>query len=503
MYRMSLSTGWLIFLSVTSFVHSQQHVPNPNQMYRRFEYKHSFRAPNLAQRDGTIPFWVVTGDAIASSEQLRLAPSMRSRKGIAWNKRAYTEAENFEVDVAFKITGQRIGADGLAVWYTASQGTLGPVFGANDHWNGLAIMFDSFDNDGRKDNPYVSVMVNDGTKAYNHHNDGSDQILGGCQRDFRNKPYPVRVRIQYLNNILTVDLSDGLTPQPRYETCLRAENVFLPARGFFGVSAATGGLADDHDVVDFSVYSLATHAQREASRAIPQDERQKYDAEFEKQMHEFEEEKKKFKEQHPDKVHEDEDDPGKYYEDAETKQLRLIHESQSAIYRIMEKMEKTLNEVHQRTGAIGTVQQGGQAGQVVQTGGLQQHEKNEIIQSLRDHTNQLRDMKNYINEIFTRSYNIEQKLGGGVPVQTGNAPVAAQGIDPQVRQYLENIQSEVRLVRQNQANAPGGHQAGTTQAVCESNGPSSTFFLLVILIQTGVILAFTYMRSKPDKAKFY
>lgn len=48
---------------------------------RRFEYKHSFRAPDLALRDGTIPFWTVIGDAIASSEQLRLAPSMRSRKG--------------------------------------------------------------------------------------------------------------------------------------------------------------------------------------------------------------------------------------------------------------------------------------------------------------------------------------------------------------------------------------------------------------------------------------
>ena len=33
-----------------------------------------------------------------------------------------------------------------------------------------------------------------------------------------------------------------------YEICMRAENIFLPASGYFGVSAATGGLADDHDV---------------------------------------------------------------------------------------------------------------------------------------------------------------------------------------------------------------------------------------------------------------
>ena len=28
-----------------------------------------------------------------------------------------------------------------------------------------------------------------------------------------------------------------------YELCMRAENVHLPMEGFFGVSAATGGLA--------------------------------------------------------------------------------------------------------------------------------------------------------------------------------------------------------------------------------------------------------------------
>jgi mannose-binding lectin 1 len=89
----------------------------------------------------------------------------------------------------------------------------------------MGLMFDSFDNDGQRNNPYISVMVNDGTRSYNHQTDGSSQVLAGCQRDYRNKPYPVRARIQYLNNVLTVEISDGLTPQPRYETCLRAENV--------------------------------------------------------------------------------------------------------------------------------------------------------------------------------------------------------------------------------------------------------------------------------------
>ena len=36
----------------------------------------------------------------------------------------------------------------------------------------------------------------------------------------------------------------------------RAENVVLPKNGYFGVSAATGGLADDHDVLKFITHSL-------------------------------------------------------------------------------------------------------------------------------------------------------------------------------------------------------------------------------------------------------
>ena len=46
--------------------------------------------------------------------------------------------------------------------YTAQQGTIGPVFGANDFWTGMGIMLDSFDNDGGKNNPSISLMINDG-----------------------------------------------------------------------------------------------------------------------------------------------------------------------------------------------------------------------------------------------------------------------------------------------------------------------------------------------------
>ena len=36
-----------------------------------------------------------------------------------------------------------------AIWFTENEGKTGPVFGSSDRWNGLGLLFDSFDNDGQ------------------------------------------------------------------------------------------------------------------------------------------------------------------------------------------------------------------------------------------------------------------------------------------------------------------------------------------------------------------
>ena len=51
--------------------------------------------------------------------------------------------------------------------------------------SGLGLFFDSFDNDNKHNNPYIMAMTNDGTKLFDHQNDGSTQQLAGCLRDFR------------------------------------------------------------------------------------------------------------------------------------------------------------------------------------------------------------------------------------------------------------------------------------------------------------------------------
>jgi hypothetical protein len=66
-------------------------------------------------------------DAIASQESVRITPSLRSQKGSIWSKLGAT-FDWWEVEVHFRVTGRgRVGADGLAFWYTQNRGLEGPV----------------------------------------------------------------------------------------------------------------------------------------------------------------------------------------------------------------------------------------------------------------------------------------------------------------------------------------------------------------------------------------
>ena len=99
---------------------------------------------------------------------MRITPSLRSQKGQSWSK-YITSFDWWEVEIIFRINGRgRVGADGLAFWYTTQPGVEGPVFGSADKWNGLGLFFDSFDNDNKRNNPYISFMNNDGSQAYDH-----------------------------------------------------------------------------------------------------------------------------------------------------------------------------------------------------------------------------------------------------------------------------------------------------------------------------------------------
>lgn len=347
--------------------------------HKRFEYKYSFKGPYLAQKDGSVPFWQYDGSTIVSEEMVRITPSLRSKKGQIWSKYA-TNFEWWEAEFTFRVNGKgRIGADGLAFWYTDQRQPEGPVFGSADHWRGLALFFDSFDNDNKGNNPYVMAMVNDGTKSYDHNTDGINQQLSGCLRDFRNKPFPARARIEYYHNVLTVMFHSGNTNNEQdYELCLRAENVFLPQYGHFGITAATGGLADDHDVLKFLTYSIVPQSQAQAKQQqMSEQERNQIQHDFDAFKDKLDKQREEFLKSHPEEAKRLEMQSDKAAEtefDYSVRELQQIFQGQSEVFDNVKAMNRKLDEIIGRQeralSLISTLQAGGVGGGAPQHGNL-------------------------------------------------------------------------------------------------------------------------------------
>uniref|UniRef100_A0A3P9K604 Lectin, mannose binding 1 n=1 Tax=Oryzias latipes TaxID=8090 RepID=A0A3P9K604_ORYLA len=310
--------------------------------HRRFEYKYSFKGPHLAQSDGSIPFWIHGGSAIPSADQVRITPSLRSQRGSVWTKNK-VNFEHWEAEVTFRVSGRgRTGADGLAVWFSTAQGIDGPVYGAADRWDGVGIFFDSFDNDAKKNNPAIIVVGNNGNLVYDHQNDGSTQALGSCLRDFRNKPYPIRAKVTYYKKTLTVMINNGFTPDKEdYEFCTKVENMVIPTEGFFGISAATGGLADDHDVLSFLLFRLTEPGQQPPSvdAEIPKEEKDKYQEEFENFQQELDKKKEEFQKEHPNVQGEPIED---LYESVNEREIRQVFEGQNRIHLEIKQLNRQL-----------------------------------------------------------------------------------------------------------------------------------------------------------------
>ncbi|XP_051866183.1 protein ERGIC-53 [Pristis pectinata] len=464
---------------------------------RRFEYKYSFKGPHLVHSDGTIPFWAHAGNAIPSADQVRITPSLKSQKGSVWTKNKLS-FENWEIEVTFRVTGRgRVGADGLAVWYTAGQGLDGPVFGAADSWNGLGIFFDSFDNDGKKNNPVILVVGNNGNQLYDHQNDGATQALGSCLRDFRNKPYPVRARIIYYRKTLTVMIHNGFTPNnDDYELCARIENLALPFEGYFGISAATGALADDHDVLSFLTFRLFEPGQTipPADSTIPQEEKEKYKEEYENFQQALDKKKEEFQKDHPDIQGEQVDD---LFESVNERELRQIFEGQNRIHLEIKQLNRQLNMIldEQRRYVSLVSEELSKKGTNVapQTGQLPQAELDSIVRYQQEVLKYVGELKNSVTNALSQA----AQLPGGA---TGGYEMAQHFSD--IKEHLHIVKRDLGALVQRNVNIE--------KPKCPELPPfpsclSTTHFFMFVAFQTVLFIGYIMYRSQQEAAakKFF
>jgi len=470
--------------------------------HKKFEYKYSFKGPYLGQKDGSVPFWTYGGSAIASEESVRITPSLRSKKGFIWSKNK-TDFDWWDVEFIFRVTGRgRIGADGLAFWYTDEPGQDGPVFGSSDRWRGLGIFFDSFDNDNKHNNPYIMAMLNDGQIAYDHQNDGISQQLSGCLRDYRNKPFAVRAKIEYYMNTLTLLFHNGMTDSDQdYEICFRAENVVLPTRGYFGLSAATGGLADDHDILKFLTSSLLSpeaYRQQLLQPAISETEKDRLAREFEDYRKKLEDQKEEYQKQHPDQVREPSGQE-EWFESQQQQELRQIFTGQSRMFELIRELHRKMDEIigrQERTlSMISSVQPGqpisqGGTGAPVMVDTIRRHEVDAVLNNQREIANTAREIKSFVNEIHKR--------GSGQP---GAQPT---GASPDFHNMANEMREGLNIIKRDLTGVLNKEvpQCPNVQA---SSCLSTTIFLTFAAIQLILTIGYLVYRDNREAQakKFY
>lgn len=84
----------------------------------------------------------------------------------------------------------------------------------------------------------VRIFVNDGSWSYDPKTDGKNMALAECKAFYRNTE--TTMRVAYAPGRLQVALQ--VPPSQDWILCAQL-SVTLPGRGYFGVSAATGGLS--------------------------------------------------------------------------------------------------------------------------------------------------------------------------------------------------------------------------------------------------------------------
>lgn len=253
MYKSYISFG-LLLIQIVSTTYANQW--NSEDFLKR---EHSLSKPYSGAN------WDFVGTTIVTNKFIRLTSDVQSSKGGLWNV-VPVQMLDWEVQFQFSVHGQGkdLFGDGFSFWYARDRNKLGDVFGSPDYFYGLAIILDTYSNHNGPHNhphPYISAMVNNGSLHYDHDKDGTHTEIAGCEAPFRNKDHDTFVAVRYQNYKLTV--STDIENKNVWKECFSVENVKLPTGYFFGFSAATGDLSDNHDIISVKTYKLDSQRQNE------------------------------------------------------------------------------------------------------------------------------------------------------------------------------------------------------------------------------------------------
>ncbi|KAM9744542.1 lectin, mannose-binding 2-like b [Menidia menidia] len=250
----------LICLVVTILALMSQSLADDQEFIEDFlKREYSLAKPYRGLGFSSSSQWDLMGTAMVTPDHVRLTPDLQSRQGAVWSRIPFF-LRDWELKIHFKIHGvgkKNLNGDGLAFWLTKERMQNGPVFGNMNQFTGLGIFVDTYPNADKTHDrtfPYVSMMLGNGTLAYDHDRDGRPNELGGCSAMARNSIHDTFLLVRYSRNRLTLMVDvDG---KQEWKDCADVTGVRIPLGYFFGASSATGDLSDNHDVISMKLYQL-------------------------------------------------------------------------------------------------------------------------------------------------------------------------------------------------------------------------------------------------------
>jgi len=209
--------------------------------------------------------WKSSGTTVVNTNFVRLTPDRQSKKGAVWSKKAIG-VPTFSSIFKFRISGQgkNFFGDGIALWMThSSYYQEGGLHGANEKFYGIGIIFDTFKNtENLAKHRDVTVLVNDGEMTY----EMMTEDVKGCAASIRyhadRADFSVtdasRAKVMVTeNHMFALYVDAGNTGE--WVECVTLTDLPLKkdwaVRAYTGVTASTGALADNHDVLSLLTFS--------------------------------------------------------------------------------------------------------------------------------------------------------------------------------------------------------------------------------------------------------
>ncbi|CAL8096659.1 unnamed protein product [Calicophoron daubneyi] len=243
---------YLTFLVWTSVLHPVAYAPSS---HKRLHPEHSLLHP----QPNDLNLWNLDGTARFRDGVLNLVPSKTYKTGLAWSG-IPVDYCNWEVNIKFSIQSDSYyPGDGWAMFYTEEPITKRvdnpsmTTMGGPDDYKGLAIIYDSYDNNYKADGyfPRVYPVLLNGDYKQRHYDNGFNQRPYSCYYDCTNDQ--CHLRFEYWNRTIWMASMRWNGEVVCYHY---SYNVALPPGGYFSFTALNDYYYETVDIIEFKVEEI-------------------------------------------------------------------------------------------------------------------------------------------------------------------------------------------------------------------------------------------------------